>query len=476
MKKIIVFILASFLSLNAQSDLTTIKEEIEKGNFSAALNIINNEMSRPGLTESEKYDLEFERDKMERIRLDFNKSLEDILPYIKKYYPEVNDQLISEWEKDNSLEHKVIDGRKRYFSRSASNLFLINKKARERKKQITGPVSDKLDEFLAKEVPAVVKRSINENKTLMNPVRFKLTYTVSVDPNAVPDGEVIRCWLPFPREGNKRQSDIKLISASQENYIIAGNEYPQRTLYMEKKAVKDQKTEFKMELGYTAFSEWFNIDPENVKEYNKDSQTYKSFTSERAPHIVFTKEIKELSSEILGNETNPYLKARRIFEWISNNIPWAGAREYSTLENIPSYCISNKHGDCGIKTLLFITLARYNGIPARWQSGWMLHPVEVNLHDWGEAYFEGYGWVPVDQSFGLQESADPNVKYFFLGGMDSYRFIVNDDYGQPLFPAKIYPRSETVDFQRGELEWRGGNLYFNKWDYNMEVEYENQQP
>ena len=49
--------------------------------------------------------------------------------------------------------------------------------------------------------------------------------------------------------------------------------------------------------------------------------------------------------------------------------------------------------------------------------------------------------------------------------------IVNNDFSQPLFPAKIFPRSETVDFQRGEVEWRGGNLFFNKWDYFINVEY-----
>lgn len=31
--------------------------------------------------------------------------------------------------------------------------------------------------------------------------------------------------------------------------------------------------------------------------------------------------------------------------------------------------------------------------------------------------------------------------------------IVNTDYGMPLQPEKQYPRSETVDFQRGEVEW-----------------------
>jgi hypothetical protein len=257
-----------------------------------------------------------------------------------------------------------------------------------------------------------------------------------------------------------------------DEYTIADNNNPQRTLYMEKKAVKDEPTVFTMKLNYTCSSEWFDIDPSKVKQYDTKSDFYKTYTSERPPHIVFTDEIKELSKRIVGNETNPYLKARLIFEWISNNIPWAGAREYSTLDNIPAYCLQNKHGDCGIKTLLFMTLARYNGIPAKWQSGWMMHPVEKNLHDWGEAYFEGYGWVPVDQSFGIQNySSDPKVKYYFSNGIDSYRLIVNDDFSQPLYPAKIYPRSETVDFQRGEVEWRCGNLYFDKWDYDMDIKY-----
>ena len=162
---------------------------------------------------------------------------------------------------------------------------------------------------------------------------------------------------------------------------------------------------------------------------------------------------------------------RLCYKWINDNIPWAGAREYSTIQNISDYCLSTGHGDCGIKTLTFITLARYNGIPARWESGLMLHPGSWNLHDWGEAYFEGIGWIPVDQSFGLTDSDDEDVKWFFFGGNDAYHFIVNSDYGKPLYPAKKYPRSETVDFQRGEVEWKGGNLYFDKWDYHIDVEY-----
>ena len=78
----------------------------------------------------------------------------------------------------------------------------------------------------------------------------------------------------------------------------------------------------------------------------------------------------------------------------------------------------------------------------------------------------------MDQSFGIPSYAHNDAeKYFFLGGIDSWRLVVNTDYGMPLSPKKKYPRSETVDFQRGEVEWRGGNLYFDQWEYNWEIEY-----
>ena len=60
---------------------------------------------------------------------------------------------------------------------------------------------------------------------------------------------------------------------------------------------------------------------------------------------------------------------------------------------------------------------------------------------------------------------------FYLGGIDSWRMIVNRDYGMTLQPKKKYPRSETVDFQRGEVEWKGGNLYYDQWTWRMQIEY-----
>lgn len=243
---------------------------------------------------------------------------------------------------------------------------------------------------------------------------------------------------------------------------------------MEKRATLDEPTVFSETFEYTSYGEWHNLKPEDVQPYDTTTALYKEYTVEREKHIIFSLRLRELASKLTEGENNPYLKAQRIFRWIDAHFPWASAREYSTIDNIPEYVLDNRHGDCGQVTLLFVTLCRICGIPAHFQSGFMMHPNAWNLHDWAEVYFEGVGWVPVDQSFGIPTFAEnQDETLFFLGGIDSWRMIVNSDYGMPLVPAKKYPRSETVDFQRGEVEWDGGNLYFPQWDYTMDIEYLN---
>jgi hypothetical protein len=425
--KELIFIVMLTSIITAQTRYTDINQLIQSGEFKKATELIDKKLSTDNLTIDEKKELSFEKERLDRIRKDFNKTSEDVLKFIQNYYPNANESDLAKWEKDGSLEYMIIDGQKWYFARAASNLFRINKEAKKQKELVDGVQKDTLDNFLEDYIPLVLDEAANGQESLVKPVTFNINYTLTVEANAVPDGEIIKCWLPYPREGHKRQTNIKLIEVNPDKYQIANNDFLQRTIYLEKTAVKDQPTIFNMKLEVKNYNESNLITPELIKPYNKNSELYKTFTAERLPHIEFSDKIKSLSKKIVGNENNPYLIVKKIFTWISEDIPWAGAREYSTIENISDYCITNGYGDCGIKTLLFMTLCRYNGIPAKWQSGWMLHPGEVNLHDWSEIYLEGYGWVPVDQSFGLVDSDLEDEKYFFLGSTDPYHLIVNDD-------------------------------------------------
>ncbi|NOZ60868.1 MAG: transglutaminase domain-containing protein [Calditrichaeota bacterium] len=425
--------------------------------------------TNPKIDALQKLEMEFEIERLDRIRKDFTGTRHDIIEYVKNYVPDVSIDDLEKWEQQKALEFKIIDGEKKYFQRAAPNLFRIDKKLKQIKLKKDGPSTPGIYNRLA-DVRKIIRTAEESGKKFVNPVRVQINYSVTVKPDVVPDGEVIRCWLPFPREISGRQTDIKLVSSFPDRHLIAPNDFLQRTIYFEQTAEKGKPTKFQIAFEFTNHAVYNHIDPEKVVPAPRSPELL-PFLSERPPHIVFNNDLRQLSRKIVGDEKNPYRIAQKIFRYISENIPWASAREYSTIPNISEYVYQNHHCDCGMHSIFFITLCRMNGIPARWQSGWTTKPGSHGMHDWGEIYFEPYGWLPVDADIGVLNSENEEIKWFFLGSMDAYRLIVNDGYSQPLYPAKIHFRSETVDFQRGELEWRGGNLYFDQWDWDYQVEF-----
>ncbi len=460
-----------FLSCTPRGDYKTL---IEQGQFKKASRIIVSELnSNPNLTESDRLNLQFELERMRRIRQDFTKNEKDILDYVKKYVPAVNKSDLRKWEASNALEALTIDGEKWYFNSAAPNLFRLEPtlKALKQRADSLELVASPREKFaLDEHIQKIMTTAIRMGKRYVCPVNLKIKHSISVPANVVPAGKVIRCWIPFPRDIAGRQVAIKLLSTDPQRYIIADNEMTlQRTIYFEKVTVKDSVTNFLVEYSYQSYGVYVPIEADKVRP-TPSRPDLQPFLSEQPPHIVFTPEIRELSRQIVDNETNPYRVAQKLFAWVDNNIPWASAREYSTFTNIPSYVLHNRHGDCGMQTLAFITLCRLNGIPARWQSGWEFQPPDDSMHDWGEIYFEPYGWVPMDVTYGQRTTTDEHLRWFYLNGMDSYRLIFNEGISDNFYPAKVHFRSETVDSQRGEVEWEGGNLYFDQWDWNLEWE------
>lgn len=471
LERIVIFIVL-VISLGAcqNSDNTkqSIGELIDGGEFKKAELLIAETIKT--CEDNDRESLEIKLETISRIQKEFPYSAYEVKKQLEKFHPNVTEAQLQQWEQSNQLEMRIVDGEKRYFKRAVSNLFRLNKEAKERKDSINGIAYDGVEDFRLNTVASYFQNDLEHGKPF-DLRRIKVIYTIALKPNQVPDGEVVQCWLPYPRTGLARLPNVEFLSASEKDFIIAPNETMQRTVYMEKQVVKDAETVFSISYIFHSAAQWFGLKPSQIQDYDKSSELYQTYTAERLPHIILNDEIRMLANKIVGNEVNPVKQVELLFYWIHNNIPWAGALEYSVMACIPNYVLENRHGDCGMKTFLFLSMARSIGIPCKWQSGWYLLPQKKNLHDWAEVYYEGVGWVPVDPSFGLIASDDNRIQKFYINGMDSYRLVVNDDYAQELFPPKKYYRSAPFDFQRGELEWKGGNLYFDTWSYNMEVEY-----
>ena len=408
------------------------------------------------------------KDMASRIKADFTMTTQETDTQLKKEVGEFTPSDRELWERNNWLEYRMIDGEKRYFKRAVSNLILILKSQRQvlKREQILNSQS----RFCLEHSRKVILLAGSSGKPVI-PVKLKINYQLTVKADAVPNGEIVRCWLPWPHENHLRQKDIKLLKIVPESYWFAPDSVEQRSVYCEQKALKGQPVVFNLQFEYVSMAQYFDMNKLKVFPTGTSKATYKKYTAEQYPQIVFTDEIRRLSDSIAGGTSNPAEKVRKIYYWINDHIIWTGALEYSIIPFIPGYVLSNKRGDCGMQTMLFMAMARYQHIPVKWQSGWMMHPNEVNLHDWCEVFYDGIGWVPLDMSFNLQKSVNLREKEFYISGIDAYRLIINDGIGSRLVPDKNFPRSEPFDFQRGEVEWRGGNLYFNQWDYQMNVEY-----
>ena len=466
-------ILVNFIGCKQKTnDLNNLHNQFLAGNFKDAELIIQH-LKTTGLSENQVKEIEITEAKMARIKLDFSKNETQIRDELSKWFPNVSDVQLWQWEENNKLEMRLIDGEKRYFKNAVANLFRLDAEARKVKENIDGKFVDSLDIFCVSHNSELLILANSGTDLLEKPQKYSISFTITLDADAVPAGETVKCWMPFPRESFPRQKNVKLISVNSNDYILAENDAMQRTFYFEKTAETGKPTVFNYQAEFETAAQYFKIQPDQIKPYDTSTEFYRVHTAERKPHIVFSDEIKQLTEKVTSGISNPAEKVKAIFYWIDENTTWASALEYSIIECIPEYVLKNHHGDCGMKTLLFMSMARYAGIPCKWQSGWMLHPGEMNLHDWCEVYYEGIGWVPVDQSFGLQKSENPQVKDFYISGIDEFRLIINDDFGSDFEPEKQFYRSEPIDFQRGELEWKGGNIYFNQWDYNVDIKYLN---
>lgn len=423
-----------------------------------------------------------------RMRREYNLDRAGLLIKLRESIPDVTDADLDRWMAAEQVQYRTIDGQIWFFRREPGHILLFCKEAIDRRDAHTAlkpgasaPDSWTLEDHL-KEIIASAANSATP-EVLPLKTRVKYTLTVNANPRGAKSGSLLRVWLPFPQVYG-RQRDAKLLRSNPDGATVAPpaidgdpvSGVPQRTVYLERK-IDDpsQPAKFEIEFEFITSAFYPKLDdtrPKPGASAPDRSRIDSSYLSQRPPHIVFTPELKAKANEIVGAETNPLIKARKIFIWLDENLRWTPEEEYCVIPNLSMHGLTRGKGDCGVASMTFITLCRIAGVPARWQSGWTTNPVGWNMHDWSEIYIEPWGWIPVDASYGRQKSDDPAVRDFYFGHTDSHRLIVSLDYGRELSPAKQSFRSEPLDFQRGEVELDGRNLYFDEWDYEIEFERE----
>ncbi|HXI70456.1 MAG TPA: transglutaminase-like domain-containing protein [Verrucomicrobiae bacterium] len=445
----------------------------ESGQFAQAAALLQKSIADTNTTPAERRILEFELDRLDRIRLDYPFTRPELLKKLKAAVRDISADEFEKWIAEKRFDTRVIDGEEKFMGSSVANLFFRYPELNPRRIQ---PKDESFQKALWENCVAIRQAAARENSPYVLPKMFDVMMTITLDADAVAAGKTVNAWLPVPRS-YPYQDGFELVSSSSPVKHLAPEASAIRSLYLEQPAVSNAPTVFKIHYHYRTQGVRFEVEPEKVRPFDGKDSAVGKFTRE-APQVVFSTAMKTLSEKILAGEKNPARQAKLLYEWIGTHIQYSFATEYSTVPNLSEYCRSHGYGDCGQEALLFITLCRLNGIPARWQSGWDTFPGAQDIHDWTEIHLAPYGWMPVDPymsifatQYATQLTSDQRreVRDFYFGGRGQWRMAANADHEQLLVPAKKSFRSDDVDFQRGELECEGKNIYFNRYHYNFVV-------
>jgi hypothetical protein len=145
------------------------------------------------------------------------------------------------------------------------------------------------------------------------------------------------------------------------------------------------------------------------KETKATSEEIKEALEETLTYPITHPRIKKLAEEAVGDAKSPEEKVKRIVAFVNDFVqPYLSA----SLPNIHDLC-DKKKGDCKSYALLFNTLARAAGVPAREISGLLYlgdDQKSFGGHAWNEVVLGGV-WVPIDASMGQTEVDATHVSF-----------------------------------------------------------------
>lgn len=175
-------------------------------------------------------------------------------------------------------------------------------------------------------------------------------------------------------------------------------------------------------------------------------------------HPILEPILAEIRAASLG--ADKATRARAIYDWVVENVEYK--KVGSGWGNGDTFWACNeRYGNCTDFHSLFISLARTEGIPARFEMGFPI-PTDrkegtiSGYHCWVEFYLPDVGWVPIDASEAFKH---PEKRELFYGTHPADRFHLTTGRDLRLGPQHlgrslnyfVYPHLE-VHGQRLDLE------------------------
>jgi transglutaminase-like putative cysteine protease len=283
---------------------------------------------------------------------------------------------------------------------------------------------------------------------------FSFHYAFTVK-NVAP-GERLRVWIPLAHSDAFQNVEVTAKTGNLPLKHVRQPQYGNEVLYAE--TAKADKTEYTFSVGYDIVRrEHFvlvNGKPVLGISTGRPAPKFELARFLEPDRLVpVTGVPAQLAAEQTKDATTPLEKARAIYDYVFRTMKYdksgTGWGHGDTL-----WACDSKHGNCSDFHSVFISMARSQKIPARFQIGFPLPTDKTSAevpgyHCWAEFYLDRVGWVPVDISEAWKH---PDKHDYFFGAHDVNRVQFTQGRDLELAPRQdgaplnyfIYPYVEVA--------------------------------
>lgn len=285
------------------------------------------------------------------------------------------------------------------------------------------------------------------------PRTFLFTYHVAL--KEIPNGAGrVRIWMPRASSDKNQTVVLKRMAGTIPLRETRETAFGDQILYGEILHPSSGSAEFTVEYQVTR-REYSRGGIENlVKAEEKETPTLPAPLARflQPDRLVPVQgKLKSLADENTRGVSGAVEKAHALYDYVFHTLRYdKSGTGWGRGDSL--WVCNSRHGNCTDFHSLFISLARAEGIPARFEIGFPLPVAKEGAipgyHCWAEFFVNGPGWVPVDIS---EAWKDPARHDYFFGSLDANRvqFSVGRDLilepkqdGPPL-NYFIYPYAEV---------------------------------
>jgi len=239
----------------------------------------------------------------------------------------------------------------------------------------------------------------------------------------VPGGQKIRVW--FPAAHSDDFQDVKIISAKGDLPLKRTKEprFGNEIYYAESSTSKAGDLHFEVDYDVVRRERLtFGIERPRLEDASLNKKEKQQYL---APDklVPITGLPAELAAKVTAGKSLTLEKARAIYDYVFDNMRYEKTGTGWGRGDV-LYACDAKKGNCTDFHSLFISMARSQGIPARFEIGFPLPPADkhaseiAGYHCWAEFFDPQHGWVPVDIS---EAWKNPVKKNYFFGAHDTQR-------------------------------------------------------